>query len=359
MLVNQSSEQVRKIIHVDMDCFYAAVEMRDNPHLRDVPIAVGGNGPRSVLCTCNYKARAFGVRSAMPNSKAKVLCPELIIVNGRMAVYQQVSAQIRAIFLRYTDLIEPLSLDEAFLDVTNATVCHGSATLIAKQIRADIYNELQLTASAGIAPNKFLAKIASDENKPNGQCVVSPQDVSEFVTDLPLKKIPGIGPKTSEKLKRFGFESCADVRASSVAKLHSIVGKFANSLYQRSFGIDHRELETQRVRKSLAIETTMAEDIDSVEECLTVLKELFGKLELRLEKHKNRAINKQTVKIKFADFQQTTVDVQSSVCHYDTFIELFQKAMTRSNDRKVRLIGLSLGFDVKESIEQQNQLALF
>ncbi|MGB1263553.1 MAG: DNA polymerase IV [Cognaticolwellia sp.] len=349
----------RKIIHIDMDCFYAAVEMRDNLELRNVPIAVGGNGPRSVLCTCNYKAREFGVRSAMPNARAKALCPELIIVDGRMSVYQQVSQQIRAIFLRYTELIEPLSLDEAYLDVTDSKHCNGSATLIAEQIRRDIYQELNLTASAGIAPNKFLAKIASDENKPNGQCVVSPDKVSAFVADLPLKKIPGIGPKTSEKLKALGFENCADIRASSVAKLHSIVGKFANALYQRSFGIDNRALETQRLRKSLAIETTLAQDIDSIEQCQTILTNLFGKLKLRLEKHQDRVITRQTVKIKFADFQQTTVDMQSQACQQEVFIELLSKAMTRADNRKVRLIGLSLGFSTEAPNEQGSQLALF
>jgi len=349
----------RKIIHIDMDCFYAAVEMRDNPELRHVPIAVGGNGPRSVLCTCNYKAREFGIRAAMPNARAKALCPELIIVNGRMSVYQQVSQEIRAIFLRYTDLIEPLSLDEAYLDVTDSPLFYGSATLIAEQIRHDIFNELNLTASAGIAPNKFIAKIASDENKPNGQCVVSPDKISAFVAELALKKIPGIGPKTSEKLKAYGFESCADVRASSVAKLQTIVGKFATALYQRSFGIDDRALETQRVRKSLAIETTMAEDIDTIEQCQTVLMSLFTKLKLRLEKHRDREISKQTVKIKFADFQQTTVDIQSSDCHEAVFITLLEKAMTRANNRKVRLIGLSLGFAEQQSDTQQSQLVLF
>lgn len=349
----------RKIIHIDMDCFYAAVEMRDNPELRDVPIAVGGNGPRSVLCTCNYKARAFGVRAAMPNARAKALCPELIIVNGRMSVYQQVSQQIRMIFLRYTELIEPLSLDEAYLDVTDSPMCFGSATLIAEKIRQDIFNELNLTASAGIAPNKFLAKIASDENKPNGQCVITPEQVSVFVANLPLKKIPGIGPKTNEKLKAFGFETCADVRASSVAKLQLIVGKFADALYQRCFGIDHRALETKRLRKSLAIETTMAEDVDSIEQCQAILLSLFNKLKLRLEKHNDREINKQTVKIKFADFQQTTVDIQSHACHEEVFIALLTKAMTRANNRKVRLIGLSLGFSEQDKADKQSQLALF
>ncbi|MDX2369941.1 MAG: DNA polymerase IV, partial [Colwellia sp.] len=203
---------VKKIIHVDMDCFFAQVEMRDFPEYRDIPLAVGGDGPRSVLCTCNYIARQFGIRSAMSAIKAKQLCPELTIVHGRMAVYKDVSNHIREIFSRYTDLIEPLSLDEAYLDVSETTQCQGSATLIAEQIRADIFNELNLTASAGIAPNKFIAKIASDENKPNGQCVIPPDKVASFVEQLSLKKIPGIGPKTFQKLQQAGFSNCHDVR---------------------------------------------------------------------------------------------------------------------------------------------------
>lgn len=353
------TDNVRKIIHVDMDCFYAAVEMRDNPELRDIPIAVGGNSARGVLCTCNYKAREYGVRSAMPNSQAKKLCPELVIINGRMSVYQQVSQQIREIFLRYTDVIEPLSLDEAFLDVTESKLCFGSATLIAQQIRADIFAEIGITASAGVAPNKFLAKIASDENKPNGQCVVTPESVKEFVAELPLRKIPGIGPKTGEKLNAAGFNTCADIRVSSVVVLSKIVGNFAASLYQRSFGIDHRKLEVARVRKSLAIETTLAEDIATFAQCQNILLMLLEKFKSRLEKHSDRVINKQTVKIKFADFQQTTVDAQSTCCDKAIFLELLSKAMLRANDRKVRLIGISLGFANKSDIEKQSQLTLF
>jgi DNA polymerase-4 len=179
---------MKKIIHVDMDCFYAAVEMRDFPQYRNIPLAVGGDGPRSVLCTCNYLAREYGVRSAMPASQAKTLCPSLTIVRGRMDVYRDISSHIREIFSRYTNLIEPLSLDEAYLDVSECKLFSGSATLIAEQIRADIFNELNLTASAGVAPNKFIAKIASDENKPNGICVVPPEKIASFVETLSLKK---------------------------------------------------------------------------------------------------------------------------------------------------------------------------
>jgi len=346
----------RKIIHIDMDCFYAAVEMRDFPEYRDIPIAVGWDGPRSVLCTCNYQARTFGVRSAMSSIKAKQLCPELTIVNCRMDVYSETSKHIREIFSRYTELIEPLSLDEAFLDVTESAHCQGSATLIAEKIREDIFNELKLTASAGIAPNKFLAKIASDENKPNGQCVITPGKVALFVEHLSLKKIPGIGPKTFEKLNRHGFFTCEDVRKSNIRALQNIVGKFANSLYLKAHGVDNRELEVCRQRKSLAIETTLAEDINTQDECREVIESLYNKLLTRLAPHSNREIIRQGVKLKFADFNQTTVETQSNTCQKELFTSLLSKAYGRANKRGIRLVGLTLGF--ADTTTESKQLAL-
>ena len=348
----------RKIIHIDMDCFYAAVEMRDFPEYRNIPLAVGGDGPRSVLCTSNYQARKFGVRAAMPAIKAKQLCPNLTIVHGRMDVYKEASKHIREIFSRYTDLIEPLSLDEAFLDVTEATLCQGSATLIADQIRADIFNELNLTASAGIAPNKFLAKIASDENKPNGQCVITPDKVANFVEQLSLKKIPGIGPKTFEKLNRHGYVTCADVRQSNIRALQNIVGKFANSLYLKAHGVDNRALEVSRQRKSLAIETTLMEDLSTQDECQLVIESLYEKLLTRLAPHSNREIIRQGVKLKFADFNQTTVETQSNACQQALFYSLLSKAYSRANKRGIRLVGLTLGFADNPSESLQLSLSL-
>ncbi len=348
----------RKIIHIDMDCFYAAVEMRDFPQYRNIPLAVGGDGPRSVLSTCNYQARKFGVRSAMSAVRAKQLCPELKIVGGRMAVYKEISQHIRDIFSRYTELIEPLSLDEAYLDVTHVTQCQGSATLIAEQIRADIYDELNLTASAGIAPNKFLAKIASDENKPNGQYVITPDKVANFVAKLSLRKIPGIGPKTFEKLNRHGFVTCADVRAGDIRVLNNIVGKFASSLYSKAHGVDNTELKVSRLRKSLAIETTLAKDLTSQAECLLVVESLYDKLLTRLIPHKDRKIVRQGVKLKFSDFNQTTVEMQSHQCQRELFIGLLSKAFVRANKRSIRLIGLSLGFAEQNSSSQQLSLSL-
>ena len=355
---------MRKIIHIDMDCFYAAVEMRDNPAYQNVPLAVGGDGPRSVLSTCNYVARKFGIRSAMPAIRAKQLCPNLVIVHGRMDVYKQVSQHIQEIFSRYSDKIEPLSLDEAFIDVTDCKKCHGSATLIAQEIRETIWQELQLTASAGVAPNKFLAKIASDENKPNGQCVISPEDVSQFVEQLPLKKIPGVGPKTCEKLARHGYTTCADLRASSEASLQPLVGKFAKRLFHYGFGIDEREVCTSRVRKSVGVERTFAEDLATEEACLPLIDPLFEKLTKRLLPYQSRPIAKQGVKIKFADFTQTTVEHQSNSPNFEAYKEQLSTAINRGQGKAIRLIGLTVGFKEDKANQEatelcQNQLDLF
>lgn len=335
---------MKKIIHIDMDCFYAAVEMRDFPEYRNIPIAVGGDGPRSVLCTCNYQAREFGVRSAMPAIKAKQLCPKLIIVPGRMSVYKSVSQQINAIFQRYTSLIEPLSLDEAFLDVSKCQDFHGSATLIAQDIRRAIFEETQLTASAGVAPNKFLAKIASDENKPNGQCVIAPENIADFVENLALKKIPGVGPKTTEKLASQGLITCADIRNSSLEIIKPLVGKFAQRLFDYSFGIDNRQVINSRVRKSVAVERTFAQDISNPEQCHEFISSLYDKFQQRYQPHKGRVMAKQGVKLKFADFTQTTVEQQSDQPDIEQFHSLLTTAIARGQGKAVRLIGLFIGF---------------
>lgn len=329
--------------------------MRDNPAYKNIPIAIGGNSARGVLCTCNYIAREYGVRAAMPNHQAKKLCPDLLIVNARMAVYKTVSTQIRDIFQRYTELIEPLSLDEAYLDVTNTIHFNGSATLIAEQIRKDIYNELNLTASAGVAPNKFLAKIASDENKPNGQCVIPPEKVADFVADLPLKKIPGVGPKTALRLAEQGFESCRDIRNSSIINLQNIVGKQAISLYHRSFGRDERLVEPDRERKSLAVEVTLSQNIITFEQVQAVMDGLLDKLKYRLSKCEDKLIVKQGVKLKFADFNQTTVEQRSDEVDVEIFRRLFQRAMLRANNRAIRLVGITLAFSPRKSLESECQ----
>ncbi len=263
---------MRKIIHVDMDCFFAAVEMRDDPSLTDIPIAIGGSRvQRGVISTANYPARKYGVRSAMPTAMALKLCPHLKLLPGRFDAYKEASRQIRDIFSRYTSLIEPLSLDEAYLDVTDSEHCQGSATLMAQAIRADILRETGLTASAGIAPIKFLAKIASDLNKPNGQYVITPQVMPDFLLTLPLSKIPGVGKVATKKLEEMGLRTCADVQRADLALLLKRFGKFGRILWERSNGIDERDVVVERERKSLGVERTLMEDIHSWEQCLAII----------------------------------------------------------------------------------------
>ncbi|WP_371188509.1 DNA polymerase IV [Thalassotalea maritima] len=349
----------RKIIHVDLDCFYAGVEMRDDPSLRNIPIAIAGRSERSVVSTCNYPAREYGVRSAMSVKRALQLCPHLTLVPSRMDEYQKASKHIREIFRRYTPFIEPLSLDEAYLDVTECRIFAGSATLIAEQIRQDIANELQLTASAGVAPNKFLAKIASDENKPDGLCVIKPSEVEAFIKDLPLSKIPGVGPKTLDKLNRKGFHTCADIRSADVKSLVRQFGKFGSSLYRRAHGIDESLVETERERKSLALETTLMEDAKSFAECADVLLQLLPKFSERLAKQSDRQIKSQGVKIKFDDFTQTTVDNTVDQFQPELLHSQLSKALARGDNKRVRLVGIHVGFKSEViTVEAEPQLSL-
>jgi len=350
-----SSDKVRKIIHVDMDCFYAAVEMRDNPSYRNRPLAVGGHEKqRGVISTCNYEARKFGVRSAMATSKALQLCPRLLVVPGRMDVYKLVSQQIRAIFARYTDLIEPLSLDEAYLDVTNCTQFKGSATLIAEAIRNDIWQELNLTASAGIAPVKFLAKVASDMNKPNGQYVIPPERVQQEVDKLPLEKIPGVGKVSLEKLHQAGYFVCADIKNSDYRELLRQFGRLGASLWNKSHGEDNREVVVERERKSVGVERTFSQNISTYEECWQVIEEkLFPELEKRLEKASpEKAIIKQGIKLKFADFRLTTIEHIHPQLELEYFKQLLRDILKRQNGREIRLLGLNVMLKPEEQVKQ-------
>ncbi|MEZ8043392.1 DNA polymerase IV [Vibrio sp. 10N.237.312.C02] len=358
-MCSASEEKVRKIIHVDMDCFYAAVEMRDNPAYRNRPLAVGGHEKqRGVLSTCNYEARKFGIRSAMPTGKALQLCPNLLVVPGRMSVYVEISKKIREIFSRYTSIIEPLSLDEAFLDVTDSTLCRGSATLIAESIRRDIWNELNLTASAGIAPIKFLAKVASDLNKPNGQFVIPPQDVQSVIDELPLEKIPGVGKVSIEKLHQAGFFTCKDIKESDYRDLLLRFGRQGASLWKRSHGIDDREVIIERERKSVGVERTFTQNISTYAECWQVIEDkLFPELETRLEKASpSKAIIKQGIKLKFADFQQTTIEHIHASLDREHFKELLSEILKRQQGREIRLLGLSVMLQPKD---QMRQLSFF
>ena len=346
---------MRKIIHVDMDCFYAAVEMRDNPRYRNIPIAVGGDPrKRGVVSTANYLARQFGVHSAMSMAQAIKLCPNLKVIPGRHAVYKEVSNQIQQIFKRYTQAIETLSLDEAYLDVTECKLFHGSATLIAQDIRQAIYKELELTASAGVAPLKFLAKIASDMNKPNGQYVITPEQVGSFIEQLPLKKIPGVGKVTEKKLTELGLYTCKDVANYDLTKLLNQFGKFGRILYERCQGIDEREVCNDRQRKSVGVERTLVDDIHSWDECLVQFDPLFDELEKRLSKVRaDLSIARQGVKFKFDDFQLTTQEHVWSKLDKDDLIEQAYKVWTeRRNNRGIRLIGFHVTL-IDPQVEKQ------
>ena len=290
-----------------MDCFYAAIEVRDRPSLRGKPVGVGGaRDRRGVLTTCNYEARKFGVRSAMPTFMALQRCPNLIVVPTRFDVYRREAAVIRGVLYRFTPLIEPLSLDEAYLDVT----AHPNApAALAHEIRSTIFRKTKLTSSAGIGPNKLIAKIASEINKPNGQCEVKPEEVGDFMKDLPVRKIWGIGEKSERKLEELGVKTCGELQRFSRSELVDLFGKFGLDLYDLCRGIDVRPVEPDRPRKSLSTEETFAADLTTLEECEEKLEELFQDLMADLaQKESTREITKIFVKLKFDDFTRTTAD---------------------------------------------------
>lgn len=349
----------RKIIHVDMDCFYAAVEMREQPEFANLPLAVGGlSSGRGVLTTCNYLARQYGIRSAMPTHRALQLCPQLVLVPPRLSLYREVSRQVQAIFATYTQVIEPLSLDEAYLDVSACEACHGSATLIAEQIRQDIYNCTGLTASAGVAPVKFLAKIASDLNKPNGLYVIKPEQISAFIETLALEKISGVGKVSIEKLHHHGLYTGGDIRRAKRDKLQTLFGKFGEMLWLRCQGIDERAVSNDRKRKSVAVERTFAQDERDKSLVVERLLALLPELRRRSEQHLRQAkMNKLGVKVKFADFQQTTKEQQCQQIDESTLVELFHQAFARGKGKAVRLVGLHIGLAYEQQTESA-QLSL-
>ncbi|MDF1631431.1 DNA polymerase IV [Mycoplana sp. MJR14] len=300
-----NTAQIRKIIHVDMDAFYASVEQRDNPGLRGKPIAVGGAGARGVLTTASYEARVFGIHSAMPSVTAARKCPDLIFVKPRFEVYREVSRQIREIFAEYTSLVEPLSLDEAYLDVTENLKEMPIATEIALEIRAKIKAVTGLNASAGISYNKFLAKMASDLNKPNGQAVITPQNGPAFVEGLAVKKFHGVGPATAEKMHRLGIETGADLKTKSLQFLSQHFGKSGSYFYGIARGIDERQVRSDRVRKSVGAEDTFIQDINDLGLARDELKPLADKVWGYCESSGIEA-KTVTVKIKYSDFTQAT-----------------------------------------------------
>jgi len=337
-------EKLRKIIHVDMDAFYASVEQLDNPDLRGKPVAVGGSSQRGVVSAASYEARKFGVRSAMSSVMAKRNCPDLIFVKSNFERYREISAQIREIFYEYTDLVEPLSLDEAYLDVTENKKGLMSATLIAKKIRDQIKEKTGLNASAGISVNKFIAKVASDINKPNGQKTVPPEEVLEFLEELDIRKFYGVGKVTAEKMYRLGIFSGKDLKSKTEEYLSENFGKSGRHFYRVVRGIHHSEVKPHRTRKSLGAERTFNENISSEIFMLEKLKNIAEEIERRL-KRSDIAGKTITLKIKYSDFTQQTRSKTISyyISSKDLILEiakelLYQEKMKNS----VRLLGISL-----------------
>ncbi|RRV21196.1 DNA polymerase IV [Pseudomonas sp. s199] len=357
-LNNQPLTRQRKIIHVDCDAFFAAIEMRDDPSLANRPMAVGGLAEqRGVIATCNYEARAYGVRSAMASAHALKLCPDLLIVRPRREAYREASQEIHTIFRTYTDLIEPLSLDEAFLDVTGCEHFAGSATRIAQDIRRRVWQQLRITVSAGVAPNKFLAKIASDWKKPDGLFVITPAQVDEFVLGLPVTKLHGVGRVTAEKLQRMGVRTCADLRARNRLDLLRDFGSFGERLWGLAHGIDERPVQVESRRQSVSVENTYDRDLPDLAACLERLPELLQELTRRMARLDSRyRPGKPFVKLKFHDFTQTTLEQSGAGLELEDYADLLAVAFARGK-RPVRLIGV--GVRLIDSRDQAEQLRLF
>lgn len=336
--------ELRKIIHIDMDAFYASVEQRDFPEYRNKPVVVGGPAEgRGVVATASYEARKFGVKSAMTSRRALQLCPHAIFVRPRFAAYKEVSQQIREIFRRYTDLIEPLSLDEAYLDVTEDKLGIGSAITIAEEIKKAISEELNLTASAGVSVNKFAAKIASDLNKPNGLTFIGPSKLEKFMEELPVEKFFGVGKVTAEKMKRQGLHTGADLKQLSEQRLIQLFGKTGKFFYNIVRGIDHREVQSHQEIKSISSEDTFTYDLDKGEELEEWLEQI-AKAAFKRAQHYQVFGRTLTLKVKFEDFRQLT----RSLSHAASFSTIEQVLTTAHdllnhidfNGKKVRLLGV-------------------
>jgi DNA polymerase IV len=349
---------LRKIIHVDMDAFYASVEQMDNPDLRGKPVAVGGNEIRGVVSAASYEARKFGVRSALSGALAKKYCPDLIFVKPRFDRYKEISQKIRKIFHDYTDLVEPLSLDEAYLDVTQNKKGNPSASLIAQEIRLRILNEVGLTASAGISVNKFIAKVASDVNKPNGQKTVSPDEVIPFLEELPIRKFYGVGKVTAEKMYQLGIFTGLDLKSKPIEFLEKHFGKSGTYYFYVVRGIHNSEVKPNRITKSVAAEHTFDENLTSEIFMQERLETIAAELDRRLKRQKI-AGKTVTLKIKYSDFTQQTRSktlpyfISDKSLLFDTVKELlFQERMKDS----VRLLGISLSnlnTEIKKTIVVQ------
>jgi len=355
--------RIRRIVHVDMDAFYASVEQRDNPELRGKPVAVGGI-QRGVVAAASYEARRFGVRSAIPSSRALRLCPEIIFVKPRFEIYRAISQQIRAIFAEYTDLIEPLSLDEAYLDLTDR-LNGRTATRIAQEIRSRILAQTGLTASAGVSYNKFLAKMASDQRKPDGLFVIPPEAGEEFVARLPIGKFHGIGPATAARMEEHGIRTGADLRRQSLEFLTARFGKSGNYYWNIARGVDLREVRPDRVRKSIGAETTFLTDLRDLAEAREELRPLAEKVWRHCEKTQIRG-RTVTLKVKYGDFRQITRarSIPHTVHDAQEMLLIAQDLLgpVFVDPHGVRLLGVTLsaleGATLRED-EEPRQLGLF
>lgn len=339
-----------------MDAFFASVEQRDNPELQGKPIAVGSAHKRGVVAAASYEARKYGVRSAMPSMKALKLCPDLIFVSGRMKVYKNVSRQIHAIFSRYTDKIEPLSLDEAFLDVTENKKGIDLAVDIAKSIKQEIFDELNLVASAGVSYNKFLAKIASDYRKPNGLCTIHPSQAQMFIDQLPIESFWGVGPVTAKKMHKLGIHTGKDLAEWSRVGLLQKFGKIGALYYDFARGVDKRTVDPERIRKSVGCETTLDKDIYLKSSVIIELYHVCVELVERLSKNQFQGLTL-TLKVKFHDFQQITrsITVSKPLMRLDTILPLAKSLMKEVDysTNAIRLIGVTISNPIDESYDEK------
>ena len=348
---------MRKIIHIDMDAFFASVEMRDNPALRNVPMAVGGSSDRrGVISTSNYLARKFGVKSAMPTKTALKLCPQLILVRGSYKKYTEASDIVMEILHEYSDLVQQVSIDEAYIDVTDCELFQNSATLIAEDIRKKIFERTGgLTASAGIAPNKLLAKLASDMNKPNGKFTVAPSQVTDFISKIPVERIPGIGKVSAKYFHEMGLKTCLDLQKFTRSDMIHYFGKFGETLFDYCRGEDDREIVLEYERKSLGTENTFAKDIDDFELMKSEVLKMIAEVKESLTHYEDRTIKNLHVKIKYFDFKQTTIE-RKLPFNEENFMMLLEERWYQ-DPRPVRLLGVGVKFE-EEATSKGSQFQL-
>ncbi len=356
---HEESPIQRKIIHVDMDAFYASVEQRDNPEYRGKPVVVGGTPEqRGVVAACSYEARKFGIHSAMSATQAHQRCPHAIFLKPRFTAYREVSAEIQAVFRQFTDLVEPLSLDEAYMDVTHNQDYSGSATLIAKEIKRLIKEKTDLNASAGVSYNKFLAKIASDMDKPDGLYLITPEQGPEFIKTLPVRQFHGIGKATEKRMKEFGIHTGEDLLQESLNELVKKFGKAGHFYYSISRGIDLRPVNNERIRKSVGKETTFSKDMGDINEMFSILEELSNNVS-RILFDKNLSAQTITLKVKYADFEQITRSrtIVKPTLSASKIFEVVKGLLTNTevDTRKVRLLGVSTSKLQEKGMEQPDK----